>query len=313
MSCMVAVDDAIGRQRLPRGRLGPAPRAAAHRRRRAASAPTSSTPCDWDPVRGAGRGDALVPLRARRTAAAQPSSDAAAGALPDVQRAARGRPASALLPRRSSPSSRPRIGPEGGCRCRSSATSRGGRSHERATSVDEVLRALRAVGAAALRRGAQPARARAADRRARRAGRCVRRADRRRAAPRRRPPARAAGRRCGASSRSTAATRSPAPGTSPSLFPAEVTAPIALHVAAKRYLCAVDPAYHASALGGFDPQPRAPGRPDDRRTRSPRSSSPTACEDAVALRRWDDLGKVDGLDVGSFDRHLPRLACAAAC
>jgi predicted HD phosphohydrolase len=29
--------------------------------------------------------------------------------------------------------------------------------------------------------------------------------------------------------------------------------------------------------------------------------------DAVAVRRWDDLGKVEGLDVGEFGRHVPML------
>ena len=49
------------------------------------------------------------------------------------------------------------------------------------------------------------------------------------------------------------------------LFPPAVTAPIALHVRAKRYLCAVDPTLPRRAVARFRRQPRAPGRPAVRR------------------------------------------------
>ena len=73
-------------------------------------------------------------------------------------------------------------------------------------------------------------------------------------------------------------------------FGPAVTAPVALHVAAKRYLCAVEPGYFealspASKLslelqgGAFDPDEAAAfiARP--------------FAQDAVRLRRWDDWGK----------------------
>jgi phosphonate degradation associated HDIG domain protein len=95
------------------------------------------------------------------------------------------------------------------------------------------------------------------------------------------------------------------------LFPTEVTQPIALHVAAKRYLCATDPTYHSTLSAGSTQSLERQGGP-----MSPDElvafEQLDGMEDAVALRRWDDLGKVDGLDVGSFDRHLPRLERAAA-
>ena len=55
-------------------------------------------------------------------------------------------------------------------------------------------------------------------------------------------------------------------------------------------------------------QPRPAGRPDGRCRGQRRSSDGPAPTDAVAIRRWDDRGKVDGLDVGDFDRYVAMLA-----
>jgi phosphonate degradation associated HDIG domain protein len=89
-------------------------------------------------------------------------------------------------------------------------------------------------------------------------------------------------------------------------FGPEVTGPIALHVAAKRYLCAVEPGY----LDGLSPSS----------TRSlalqggPMSHDEIAAferrphhEAALQVRRWDDRAKVAGLDVGRFADHLEVL------
>jgi phosphonate degradation associated HDIG domain protein len=76
-------------------------------------------------------------------------------------------------------------------------------------------------------------------------------------------------------------------------FPAAVTEPIRLHVAAKRYLCAIDDEYlrvlssasiRSLALQG------GPMSDDDVREFE---ASPYAHE-SVRLRRWDDLAKVVG-------------------
>ncbi|WP_448571617.1 phosphonate degradation HD-domain oxygenase [Trichothermofontia sp.] len=77
-------------------------------------------------------------------------------------------------------------------------------------------------------------------------------------------------------------------------FPAAVTEPIRLHVAAKRYLCATDGTYwhqlsansqHSLQLqgGAFSPQAAATF-----------SAQPYAWE-ALQLRRWDDQAKVPNL------------------
>ena len=73
-------------------------------------------------------------------------------------------------------------------------------------------------------------------------------------------------------------------------FPPAVTQPIALHVAAKRWLCAREPGYFealsaASQLSlELQGGPFEPGEADDFLTR------PYAAE-AIRLRRWDDFGK----------------------
>lgn len=90
-------------------------------------------------------------------------------------------------------------------------------------------------------------------------------------------------------------------------FGPEVTEPIRLHVAAKRYLCAVDDDYHATLSpasvhslqlqgGIFSPQeaeafigqPHAPA--------------------AVSLRRWDDLAKDPQAEGLTLDQMRPRVA-----
>lgn len=91
------------------------------------------------------------------------------------------------------------------------------------------------------------------------------------------------------------------------LFGDAVCGPIALHVAAKRWLCATDAAYHAALSpasqaslvrqgGGFDPAGAA------RFIALPHAAA------AVALRRWDDSGKRDGGDGRPFAHYLPLLA-----
>jgi phosphonate degradation associated HDIG domain protein len=97
-------------------------------------------------------------------------------------------------------------------------------------------------------------------------------------------------------------------------FGPEVTAPVALHVAAKRYLCAVEPGY----LEGLSPSsarslalqggPMSPGEVEAFERRSHH-------EGATLVRRWDDRAKVAGLAVADLDAYrslLARLARASA-
>jgi phosphonate degradation associated HDIG domain protein len=89
-------------------------------------------------------------------------------------------------------------------------------------------------------------------------------------------------------------------------FGSAVTEPIRLHVAAKRYLCAVDPAYfatlspasrHTLGVQGGPMTPEAVRRFHDRPCRA----------DAVALRLWDDLAKDPDVAVPAFDTYRDLL------
>lgn len=89
-------------------------------------------------------------------------------------------------------------------------------------------------------------------------------------------------------------------------FAAEVTEPVRLHVAAKRYLCSLEPTYlaglsRASALsltlqGG-------PMTPAEART----FESEPFCRDAVTLRRFDDMGKQPELAVPGLESYRALL------
>jgi predicted HD phosphohydrolase len=85
-------------------------------------------------------------------------------------------------------------------------------------------------------------------------------------------------------------------------FPPAVTEPIRLHVASKRYLCAVDPAYldelsdasrRSLALQGG---PFSPGEAEEFRRGA-------HADDAVRLRRYDDLAKVPGLATPPLEHY----------
>lgn len=94
------------------------------------------------------------------------------------------------------------------------------------------------------------------------------------------------------------------------LFPDTVLAPIAGHVAAKRYLCAVDPGYHAGLSAGSVRSLRRQGGPFAPADARAFAAGPGAAG-AVALRRWDDAGKVDGLAVPRLDEFVPLLHALA--
>jgi phosphonate degradation associated HDIG domain protein len=92
-------------------------------------------------------------------------------------------------------------------------------------------------------------------------------------------------------------------------FGPEIAEPIRMHVAAKRYLCATDPSYlselspasvHSLALQG------GPYSPDEV---AEFEMSPYA-RDAVRLRRYDDIGKVEGLETPDLEHYRPMLEAA---
>ncbi|MFN8017206.1 MAG: hypothetical protein U0P45_03690 [Acidimicrobiales bacterium] len=90
------------------------------------------------------------------------------------------------------------------------------------------------------------------------------------------------------------------------LFPAAVTGPIALHVAAKRYRCAVDPAYQDGLSAGSQRSLARQGGPMGPEEVARFEANP-AHGHAVALRGWDDGGKVEDLDVPAFATYRELL------
>jgi len=90
------------------------------------------------------------------------------------------------------------------------------------------------------------------------------------------------------------------------LFPPTVTGPISLHVRAKRYRCTVDPAYHDSLSAGSRSSLVRQGGRLDPAARAAFERHPGFAV-AVALRGWDDGGKVDGLRVPGLGDHRALL------
>ncbi len=94
------------------------------------------------------------------------------------------------------------------------------------------------------------------------------------------------------------------------LFGPAVTGPIALHVRAKRYRCAIDPEYLRTLTAGSTRSLAMQGGPADAEEVASFESNP-GHRDAVRLRVWDDRGKVEGLEVASLEHYrglLERLS-----
>jgi phosphonate degradation associated HDIG domain protein len=90
-------------------------------------------------------------------------------------------------------------------------------------------------------------------------------------------------------------------------FGPDVTGPVALHVAAKRYLCAVEPGYLDDLSPSSTRSLALQGGP----------MSPTEVEAferlahheaATSVRRWDDRAKIAGLAVADLDAYRSLLA-----
>jgi phosphonate degradation associated HDIG domain protein len=89
-------------------------------------------------------------------------------------------------------------------------------------------------------------------------------------------------------------------------FGAEVVEPVKLHVAAKRYLCAVDPAYRSQLSPASVQSLALQGGPFTGEEVREFERHPYYRE-AVRLRRWDDLAKVPGLEVPGLENYRRRL------
>ncbi|WP_037902330.1 TauD/TfdA family dioxygenase [Streptomyces sp. NRRL S-350] len=90
-------------------------------------------------------------------------------------------------------------------------------------------------------------------------------------------------------------------------FGAEVTGPVRLHVAAKRYLCAVEPGYRGRLSAASEYTLTVQGGPMGEEEAAAFARLPGAA-DAVAVRRWDEQAKVPGAAVPGFEHYRPLLA-----
>lgn len=89
-------------------------------------------------------------------------------------------------------------------------------------------------------------------------------------------------------------------------FGPEVSEPVRLHVAAKRYLCAVEPEYFDCLSPASVHSLSKQGGPMSAEEVAAFERNPQH-GDAVRLRRWDDLGKVEGLKVEGLESYRPLL------
>ena len=85
-------------------------------------------------------------------------------------------------------------------------------------------------------------------------------------------------------------------------FGPEITAPVSLHVAAKRYLCATDPAY-LELLSPASIQSLALQGGSFSAAEAAEFEQRPFAREAVRLRRWDDLAKIPGMEVPGLEHY----------
>jgi gamma-butyrobetaine dioxygenase len=90
-------------------------------------------------------------------------------------------------------------------------------------------------------------------------------------------------------------------------FGPEVTVPVRLHVAAKRYLCAVEPGYFGRLSEASIHTLRVQGGPMTPAEAAVFEADPHHA-DAVRLRRWDERAKDPQLTPPRFAYYRPLLA-----
>jgi gamma-butyrobetaine dioxygenase len=89
-------------------------------------------------------------------------------------------------------------------------------------------------------------------------------------------------------------------------FGPEVAEPVRLHVAAKRYLCAVQPDYLAQLSAASVQSLALQGGPFSAAEAREFEQNPHY-QAAVRLRGWDDRAKIPGLAVPGLEHYRPRL------
>jgi len=93
-------------------------------------------------------------------------------------------------------------------------------------------------------------------------------------------------------------------------FGEEVTEPVRLHVAAKRYLCAVEPGYLERLSPASLKSLSVQGGPMRAEEVAEFEASPFAA-DACRVRRWDDAAKDPGAPLPPFHHFAPVLSSLA--
>ena len=97
-----------------------------------------------------------------------------------------------------------------------------------------------------------------------------------------------------------------------SRFGPEVSEPVRLHVDAKRYLCAIEPAYLAQLSPSSLQSLALQGGPFTTDEVRDFEQNPNF-EDAVALRRWDDAAKSVDVTVPDLGAYIGLLSSRAVC
>ena len=93
-------------------------------------------------------------------------------------------------------------------------------------------------------------------------------------------------------------------------FGPEVTEPVRLHVAAKRYLCTVDASYYEQLSEPSIVSLELQGGTMSDGEKAEFESSPY-WKEALELRRWDDMAKVVDLETPTVEHYAPMIASVA--
>lgn len=88
------------------------------------------------------------------------------------------------------------------------------------------------------------------------------------------------------------------------MFSDRVVAGVKLHVAAKRYLCTLDPAYYETLSEGSITTMKMQGGLMNGQEFAEFKALPYS-DDALQIRRWDDMAKVPGLETRPLEHWRP--------
>jgi gamma-butyrobetaine dioxygenase len=93
-------------------------------------------------------------------------------------------------------------------------------------------------------------------------------------------------------------------------FGREVSEPVRLHVPAKRYLCATEPAYLSRLSSASVVTLKLQGGPMSGSEVAQFEKAPFA-QDALRVRRWDDQGKLAGLVTADLEEYRQLIDAVA--